>query len=630
MRFQTIRAKLIFYLTITLLPIFAILVYIGEINMRDTLYNNSLLKANMLAYKAARDIEKITFNTSSRPKEIANLVSEGIISTDEVKRLMIEDVKRSKFIYGMALAFIPGYFKGKRYYCQYYYAKDGRILEKQLIPPSYRYTESDWFKKPIELKRNMWSEPYFDKGGGGVWMSTYSALIKDGSGKIIGIATADISIGFLSRIVGKIRVLKTGGAFLFTKNGDLLTNVNKGTRNSVSQIIKLYDKQRLKSLAQDILNNEKKYLEISSANNHFLLIGLPIRGTDWILGVVFPKSELFLQIKRYKLYSLLIIAGGLSLVVLIILLISKNITRDISKIKEISLKIAKGNFDVEIPSSFNDESQTIAEALDVMQKSLKKYIEEVKDKARIENELELARKIQNAFVPNELNTELDGFKVSGFSMWARQVGGDFYGANRLNDGKILFYLGDVSGKSIPAVLYVAMIKSIIYVLSKQSSSVKEMVNFLNNYLTSITKQNHFATIFIGLIDEQNGKLEFCNAGHEPPIVIKGDALFTPLLDKNLPVGVFENFDFKTRKIRLDSFDTLLIFSDGVLDATNDKDEQFGYDRLNKLILENLGSKLNLSEIIKNKLLSFTNKKELYDDITVLVLLKRQANGYIIR
>ncbi len=621
MRFQTIKAKLIFYLTITLLPIFAILVYIGELNMKDTLYNDALSKANMLAYKAARDIEKITFSTSSKPKEIANFVSQRIISIDEVKRLMIEDVKNSKFIYGMALAFIPGYFKGKRYYCQYYYAKGGRILEKQLIPPLYRYTESDWFKKPIELKRNMWSKPYFDKGGGGVWMSTYSALIKDGSGKIIGIATADISIGFLSKIVDKIKVLKTGGAFLFTKNGDLLTNLNKETRNSVSQIIKLYNKQRLKSLAQDILNNEKKYLEISNLNEHFLLLGLPIRGTDWILGVVFPKNELFLKAKKYKLYSLLIIASGLFVVVFIILLISKNITKDISKIKEISLKIAKGNFNVDIPSSFNDESQTIAEALDVMQKSLKKYIEEVKDKARIENELELARKIQNAFVPNELNTELDGFKVSGFSMWARQVGGDFYGAGRLNDGKILFYLGDVSGKSIPAVLYVAMIKSIIYVLSKQSSSVKDMVNFLNNYLASITKQNHFATIFIGLIDEQNGKLEFCNAGHEPPIAIKGNAIFTPLLDKNLPVGVFENFDFKTRKIRLDSFDTLLIFSDGVLDATNDKDEQFGYDRLNKLILENLGSKLNLSEIIKNKLLSFTNKKELYDDITVLSLCK---------
>ena len=630
MRFQTIRAKFIFYLTITLLPIFAILVYIGELNMRKTLYKNSLLKANMLAYKAARDIEKITFSTSSRPKEIANLVSERIISIDEVKRLMIEDVKRSKFIYGMALAFIPRFFKDKKYYCQYYYAKDGRILEKQLIPPSYIYPESDWFKKPIELKRNMWSEPYFDKGGGGVWMSTYSALIKDGSGKIIGIATADISIEFLSRIVGKIRVLKTGGAFLFTKNGDLLTNVNKGTRNSVSQIIKLYDKQRLKSLALDILNNEKKYLEISSANNHFLLLGLPIRGTDWILGVVFPKGELFLQIKRYKLYSLLIIAGGLSFVVLIILLISKNITRDISKIKEISLKIAKGNFDVDIPSSFNDESQTIAEALDVMQKSLKKYIEEVKDKARIENELELARKIQSAFVPNELNTKLGGFKVSGFSMWARQVGGDFYGANRLNDGKILFYLGDVSGKSIPAVLYVAMIKSIIYVLSKRSSSIKDMVSFLNNYLAAITKQNHFATMFIGLIDAQNGELEFCNAGHEPPIAIKENAIFTPLLDKNLPVGVFENFDFKTRRIRLNSFDTFIIFSDGVLDATKDTDEKFGYEGLNRTILKNTDSKPLMVETIKKELLSFVGKNELYDDITVLVLLKRQANGYIIR
>ncbi len=400
-----------------------------------------------------------------------------------------------------------------------------------------------------------------------------------------------------------------------------MTNVNKRTRNSVSQIIKLYNKQKLKNLAMDIMSSKKKHLEISSINKHFLLFGLPIRGTDWILGVVFPKSELFLQIKRYKLYSFLIIAGGLSFVVLIILLISKNITRDISKIREISFKIAKGNFNVDIPSSFNDESKTIALALDAMQKSLKKYIEEVKDKARIENELELARKIQSAFVPNELNIELGGFKVGGFSMWARQVGGDFYGANRLNDGKILFYLGDVSGKSIPAVLYVAMIKSIINVFSKQSGSIKNMVNFLNNYLAAITKQNHFATMFIGLIDEQRGELEFCNAGHEPPIAIKGNAIFTPLLDKNLPVGVFENTDFKIRRIRLDSFDTLIIFSDGVLDATNDKDEQFGYNRLNRLILENLDSKPNLSKIIKKELLSFVNKKELYDDATVLTLVQ---------
>ncbi len=621
LRLHSIKSKFIFYLLITLIPIFTMMVYLGESYTREVLSKSALFKAKMLAFEAARKIENLTFDISVKPKEVAQLVGYHIAILDKVEQLMRQDVKQSRFIYGMALAFIPKYSPDKNYFCRYFYKRGNKLYDKQLLPPSYDYTKFDWFTKPLKLNKDVWSVPYFDKGGGEVWMSTFSAVIRDPSGNIVGVATADVSISFLSKIIKQISILKTGGAFLFTTNGSILAPVgnSKAVNKSVSKIFQSFDKGNLKKLAYNVLKKKQNYSKIRVENEEYLVFYTPVRNTNWIIGVTFPKSELFLPIRHMEIYLFIIIVAGLFAIVVLVIIISKQTTKDIQKIKNISSQIAKGNFSVDIPTDLADESRDVAEALNIMQKSLRKFIKDVKEKAKIENELELARKIQSSFVPNRLKISVNEIEFNGISLWAKQVGGDFYGVNKIDKERVVFYIGDVSGKGVPAVLYVAMIKSMVEVLIRQTHSIKSIISFLNNHFSSISEQNSFATMFIGLIDKGRGVLEFCNAGHMPPLMFKDKTLFTPLLSGNIPVGAFGEFDYKIQTVKLNRIDGMFLYTDGATDALNSKKEQFTEKRLFEAIDKCLKQNENIIDSLKRQLTEFIGKEELYDDTTLLTI-----------
>jgi len=623
LKFNSIKTNLIFYLIFALIPVFAVLFYTGGNYIKDILYKNTLLNAQMLASEAARDIKDITFALSTKPKEIADLAGNNLTSIDEINKLMESYVKNNILIYGMALSYLPKYSPNKGYYCNYYYMQNGKIKAKQLIPPLYDYTKFDWFKKPLQLKKSIWSKPYFDKGGGNIWMSTYSVPIFNRNGKVIGIATADVSIKFLTKIVKRIKILKTGGAFLFTKDGYVLAPLgnNNVMKKSIAKILSLYNKEKFRDLASTVFEKKVSYGSVHINKARYLIYYTPIRGTGWIIGVAFPKSELFLPMQKVKLYSFLFIFVGLSLVVVLIIFISKNVTGDIEKIKAISQKIAKGNFDVAIPEDFADESKSVADALGVMQESLKKFMKEVEEKAKIENELKLARAIQSSFIPNEMKLKIDDIEFRGISMWAKQVGGDFYGVNKIDENRILFYLGDVSGKGIPAALYVAILKSMIEVLAKQKGSVKNIITFLNNYLSDIVTSNAFATMFMGVIDKKQNTLEYCNAGHIPPVISKNRIMSTLLIKGNVPVGIFNGFDFKIDKISLNMFDSMLIYTDGVTDALNANGEELGENEVLNVVKKSMENSSDIVLNLKSSIDSFVGKADLYDDTTILCIKK---------
>ncbi len=620
LKFKSIKSKLILYLTITLIPIFVLLLYFGKNYIREILYKSILFNANISVTKAAREIENLTFDISEKPKEIADIIGNNVAGIKKTETLMKKYVQENSYIYGMALAFYPEFSPNKSFYSSYFYLKNGRPVYKQLVPPSYDYLNSDWFALPIKLNKNLWSEPYFDKGGGELWMSTYSAVVKNNEGKAIGIATADVSIRFLTEIVERVKILKTGRAFLFSKEGNIIApTIKSGSKNKIYQVLKGLNKNSLKLIASQSLTKDGISKKLFFKKTKYFVYYMPVKETEWIIGIIFPEKELFAPLKKIEFYSVLLILGMLFLVIGVITIISKNVTKDINRIKSVSLEIAKGNFDVEIPQDFMYEAKSIAEALNTMQVSLKKYIEEVKEKAKLENELLLAHKIQSSFVPNETKVDINGFSFKAVSLWAKQVGGDFYGINKIDESKTLFYLGDVSGKGIPAVLYVAMVKGMVEVLINQAHSIKEIASLLNKFFANITKHNTFATMFIGLIDKEEGKLQYANLGHLPPVFIDGYRLFSPILNGNIPIGVFPDFNFKTETIDLKSFNQLIVFSDGVLDAKNSEGKTFESEKLIKT-LEKAYSKENFIDYLMEELNSFTGNTDLYDDTTILSIV----------
>ncbi len=610
---NTLRSRLILYLLSGLIPVFLLIAYIGENYAREYTYRAIVEKAAMLTSNAAKHIEHILANISSKPRIIAVLAEENT-SIKRIEALMHRYVSTDKLIYGMAMAFLPRYSQTGSFFCPYFYSKGKKVFYKSLVPPSYNYLKFEWFRKPIETNKASWSEPYFDKGGGEIWMSTYSVPIRNRNGKPIGVATADASIGFLSRIISKIHVLKTGGAFIVSKKGHILAPLEGfECKQSVKNVISALNSGRLKDIVASS-RATNKLISFNIKGKRYLIHTQPIYGTKWNIAVVFPQNELFEPLKKLNFYFLFVILAGIGTIVAVVFLVSKNTTRDIERVQSISQLIANGNFDVPIPEGLSYEALSIAKALETMQKSLKAYIERLKEQTRMESELKLAKSIQETFIPKHIKTTINNIQIESFTKLAREVGGDFYGITKKGDSGAVFYLGDVSGKGVPAALYVAVVKNTLDILINQNTQPSELAGLLNEYLSRFSSSGMFATIFIGNID--NNALKYCNAGHLPPLLYTDNSLSTLPLLGNPPVGALSGLRFTQREIPLHHFNGMLIFSDGLTEAQNENGQLLGDEAVCKAVFENLSSPSIARQLLKLQE-NFTGKAPLYDDTTIM-------------
>ena len=204
--------------------------------------------------------------------------------------------------------------------------------------------------------------------------------------------------------------------------------------------------------------------------------------------------------------------------------------------------------------------------------------ETTKAKERIESELRIARDIQMSMVPNVF-PERDGLDIYATVTPAKEVGGDLYGYLLLGD-ELYFCVGDVSGKGVPASLFMAQATRLFRTLATQHMMPAEIATYMNDALTEDNEQGMFVTLFIGLIDLIGGKMEYCNAGHNPP-VIRGDGgeVHFMEIESNAPIGLWPGLEFVGETIADIRGRSLFVYSDGLNEAENRDHEQFGDDRL---------------------------------------------------
>ncbi len=615
MRSGSTRDRLVLYLLLGLVPTFLVFSYLGENYSKRFIYSGAMLKAKVLALDSARQIEYIASSISRRPENIALLVEHGI-SIPSVERTMREYVYSSGQIYGMALAFLPQYSPTGGYFCPYYYFSRGHMRFKNLVPPGYDYMKFEWFYRPIEEDKALWSEPYFDKGGGEIWMSTFSVPIRDESGRPVGIATADASISFLSSIVSKIKILKSGGAFILSTRGNVLAPLGKYQgEGCVAHIVRNIHQRAFRKLVKAMEEQQTGFDEVFFEGRKYLIYHLPLHQTNWSIGVVFPENELFAPLKSLNVYFMLAIAGGISLIVFIVFAVSNKTTKDLVKIKEVSSTIADGDFNVSIPEDLTNEAKSVGEALRRMQSSLRLYINKVEETAKLEKELELARDIQNTFIPANMSGEFSGCWFEAVSIWAKQVGGDFYGVSPVDDGRVVFYLGDVSGKGVPAALYVALEKSVIEVLLEQEYKPNRLVSLLNEHMVKLSGRGMFSTLFVGLLDLNEGLLYCCNAGHVPPLLCSERSVSCMVVSGDVPVGAFPGFEYRLMEYPLSDLKRMIVYSDGLPEARNEKGEVFGEERIARVVLNSMSDNIVRELISEHK--RFVGSAELHDDTTVL-------------
>jgi serine phosphatase RsbU (regulator of sigma subunit)/predicted ester cyclase len=252
--------------------------------------------------------------------------------------------------------------------------------------------------------------------------------------------------------------------------------------------------------------------------------------------------------------------------------------------------------------------------------------QEMRERERIEQELRVARRIQQASLPEEVPT-LEGWQISPFYQPAREVGGDFYDFHLLSEGRLGVVVGDATGKGVPAALVMSTTCGMLQLAARalDSSSPGEVLVQVNETLLSRIPPNMFVTCFYAVLDPKSGHLVYANAGHDLPYLQHGGEA-KELRARGMPLGLMPSSSYEEKEIVLDASQSILFYSDGLVEAHDPEGHMFSFPRLRALIAEH-AEKRSLEEALLEELYSFVGEDwEQEDDITLLALRRSPSRS----
>ncbi|MCR5623898.1 MAG: SpoIIE family protein phosphatase, partial [Lachnospiraceae bacterium] len=311
------------------------------------------------------------------------------------------------------------------------------------------------------------------------------------------------------------------------------------------------------------------------------------------------------------------------------LALSKKIVKPIELMTKNVKEISGKNFDFEMTEDYRtgDEIEVLAEAFTELNNRTKKYISEITtitaEKERIGTELSLANKIQSSMLPNVFPPfpERDEFDIYAMMIPAKEVGGDFYDFFLIDDDHLGLVIADVSGKGIPAALFMMMSKILMNDYTMMGNSPKEVLEKVNDIICSKNEQEMFVTVWLGILTISEGILVASNAGHEYPIFKRNGEPYELIKDKHgFVIGGMEGMPYKEYDIQMNKGDVLFLYTDGVAEATNINNELYGTERLVDALNETKSD--NPKEIlrhVKDSVDVFVGKAPQFDDLTMMCI-----------
>jgi phosphoserine phosphatase RsbU/P len=611
---------------------------------RQLVLKNAHEVAMSLAHATVLRIEATLRSVEKLPRLTALHLENPNLSNDMLLSLMAEMVTSAPEIFGAAAAFEPhAMHPASRYYAPYFFRDDsGQVAYTQLGSDAYNYFLWDWYLIPRELDRPVWSEPYFDEGGGDILMCTYSHPFYDRTANqraFRGVVTADISLQELVSAIGEISLYESGYAFLISRNGLYVAHPDPSLimRESVFSVAEALQRPYLRRIGQDMIQGGEGFAVLYSVltGKRSLLSYAPVSASGWSVGVVIPEAELFADIHGLN-YTVAIIGGvGFSLLVLVVVTISRSVTRPLNRLVHTTAEIARGNLDVALPPVRNhDEVGVLTHSVDEMRLALKEYIhhltESTRANERIESELKIARTIQMSFLPKRFPPFPD---QSAFDLFAalepaKHVGGDLYDFFMLDARHLFISVGDVSDKGVPAALFMAVTKTLMKGIAEQGQTPADVLARVNGELCQGNDSAMFVTVACGILDTRTGELVYSNAGHNPPVLLRaGGAPEWLPMPAGLVLGVMEEAAFEVRSVRLRPGDRLLLYTDGVTEAMDADQNLFSDERLlDQMQALAAAEPRAMVERIMAAVHAHAGDAAQSDDITILALLYKGEMG----
>ncbi|HAH07410.1 MAG TPA: serine/threonine protein phosphatase [Elusimicrobia bacterium] len=602
---------------------------------RKALWRDIETSSRFLAESTVHKIDGVLRPVQEVPEAMAEFLEEGASGREATLRILRSLVDNNRAIYGSAIAFEPySVDKGALYHAPYYYKKDGRLKFRMLGGKNYRYFEMDWYRVPKETDKPFWTEPYLDEGGGDILMATYAVpfyRLEGGKHVFAGVATADVSLDWLSQTISSIKVLETGDAFLISRKGTFVAHRLKRLvmKETLFKTAEARGDWVLKGIGERMVHGEKgfvPYIRMTTGMPSHMYFA-PILSTGWSLAVVFPDAELMADMGRLSWTIVLLGAFGLLVLVLAVASECRSITGPLSAMTEATESLAEGNLDVELPPARSkDEVGRLTEAFRRMTESLKEHIRKLTEttaaKQRIESELNIAREIQMSTLPKIFPPLPDIQELEMYAMIepAREVGGDLYDFYLTAPERFCFVIGDVSGKGVPASLFMAVSKTLLKSMADHFRSPAEVLRHVNDDLSDGNEKAMFVTVFFAAVDTKTGEVEYSNGGHNPPLLMrKGAAPEFLAGGEGMAVGALKGAGFSKAALKFAPGDRLFLYTDGVTEAMDPSGALYGEERMLEVLRAGAGKtpKAMILDLLES--VHAFSKGEHSDDITMMAL-----------
>jgi phosphoserine phosphatase RsbU/P len=636
MKRNSLSYKIIFRVLISCILLGFVIFTVQYSFTRYTIEKTTRENAQFLAKNAVNEIEKVIRPIEMVTENLAWMIESNAISEDSIYTFLEKLLQNNPDMNGARPAYEPYLSKqGLKYYAPFVYRDNEKMCRDQLGSADYDYFIMDWYQIPAMLQKPYWSEPYYDTGASETLLSTYSVpfyLNRNGKRIFGGIISIDISLDWLTKIVSSVKILKTGYAFMISRTGVFVTHPKREyiMNQTIFTVAKEDHVPAMREIGRTMIHGKDGYTSLKyNERGKIWIYYTYLPSTKWSLGVIFPHKEMYSDIFKLTSLILLLSMAGLALLVLITIRIINKQINPLTKFAKSARKIAEGNFDTELPKiESEDEMKELHDSFEFMQKELAEYVVNLKEttsaKEKIESELRIAKEIQMGMIPHIFPPFPHLPEVDLFASLesAKEVGGDLYDFFLLDDHLLCFAIGDVSGKGVPASLFMAVTRTLLRSVAHKDINTAEITAAVNKTLNISNESNMFVTFFVGILDTQSRVLKYCNAGHNPPILItnKKDAVFFGLT-KSIPIGLFDDFDFKEEMLQMGSDDQIFLYTDGLTEAEDVNNELYGNDRLLEVIRKHAESlPKQLIEQVNKDVKLHVNGHIQSDDLTMLSII----------
>ncbi|HNX17259.1 MAG TPA: SpoIIE family protein phosphatase [Methanoregula sp.] len=519
------------------------------------------------------------------------------------------------------------------------------------IPSSYDPRTRDWYEKATKTKGVSWSDPYIDASGKGLMVTCSRSVSGKGDGKtwVVG---SDVTLSTINNQIINTQIGDRGYALLIDHNGNVVARpgVTAGEKewdeSFEAENLLLSNNSALAAVARDMVDGKSGTARVPLGDGEKYIAFAPLESVNWSVAIVVPVDDVIAPAEKTRVQivsatgetaiqlnqkmdaakSLFVALFILLFIIVTVLsiLFSRVITRPVEALKNGSEAIGAGDLGYRVQIHTGDEFEDLAHSFNTMAADLKNHIDELQrttaEKERFAKELEIAKGIQQSFLPDAA-PKISGVEIVAKNIPALEVGGDFYDFIPIGKDKWGLVIADVSGKGVPAALFMALSRTLIRASTLANADPASAIGHANQLICEDSKTSMFVTLFYAILDSKEMTLDYVNAGHNPPLLLKGTSSDVVLLKaKGIALGVTDDVDLQSVRVDLRPGDILVLYTDGVTEAINDREEEFGEERLLRLITENRALPANeIMEKILDGIYAFAGDRPQHDDITLMIL-----------